>query len=113
MPQCAECGREYDSLDGCPSCAARGATSVACPRCGEDYSDGDSCPACGFAPSPIPCERHPEVQADGRCVICGRAICRECRGNPQDKRVHLCDEHAPVLVIEGWAQVYEGTLEVE
>lgn len=113
MPRCSNCGVDHDSPEGCPSCAAPVESVVTCPRCEEDYNGGDSCPACGFAPIPIPCDRHPHVLADGRCVICGRAICNDCRGNPSDKRVYLCDDHAAVVVIEGWAQVYDGANEVE
>jgi hypothetical protein len=113
MPRCSDCGADYDSPDGCPSCAGQSNAVVTCPRCEESYQGGDSCPACGFAPIPIPCERHPLILADGRCVVCGRAICGDCRGNAADKRVYLCDEHGSVNVIEGWAQVYDDANEVE
>jgi hypothetical protein len=114
MARCAECGREYgDTLEECPDCSTGVERAIVCERCGERFRGTDSCPACGLAIEPIPCERHPTVLADGRCVICGRAICEECRGNPNDRRVHLCEDHASVFVISGWAQVHEDAHEFE
>jgi hypothetical protein len=82
-----------------------------CVRCGEKFEAADACPACGRARVDLVCERHPEAQAEGRCVICAVAVCRECsRGQG---RAHLCGEHAAVPVIQGWAQVYSTTSEFE
>jgi hypothetical protein len=44
-------------------------------------------------------------------VACGQALCEECRSS--DRRAALCPEHAGLLVIEGWAQVYSATSDFE
>lgn len=44
-------------------------------------------------------------------MICGRLVCDECRHG--DNLALLCEEHAEVTVIQGWAQVYTTTSEFE
>ena len=44
-------------------------------------------------------------------MVCGRALCEECRG--REGRIALCADHAGVTVIEGWAQVYSATSNFE
>src|SRR5687768_11609481 len=52
---------------------------MTCPNCSETIADdSDACPACGRLHSPLECERHPEREANGHCVICGTAVCDEC-----------------------------------
>lgn len=46
-------------------------------------------------------------------MICGVPVCEECRGQPVDRRVHLCGIHGSVFVISGWAEVPGGGHEVE
>lgn len=46
---------------------------------------------------------HPEVEAFGACVICGRRLCERC-GRPGRDRC-LCPDHVNVELIEGWATV--------
>jgi hypothetical protein len=111
MPICPTCGREYpDEHDGCPHCAAD-APVVKCERCGERYRGADACPACGAARETLACAEHPDREAAGRCVVCGRAVCDECRVD--DRYAFLCREHEGVMVIEGWAQVYSAPNEFE
>jgi hypothetical protein len=87
--------------------------ALTCEVCGESFGDSDACPACGTAVERFACDRHPMAVATGRCVVCSRALCQECRGDAAEERVHLCDEHASVFVIQGWAQVVEETDEIE
>lgn len=47
----------------------------------------------------------------GRCVICGRALCRACRRD--EGKAYLCDEHRGTTIIQGWAQVYSTTGEFQ
>lgn len=110
MVQCPNCGNEHeDGLSACPACGQE-YEEYTCSRCGERYQGSDSCPACGFARESFQCEKHPDKQAEGRCVICGRALCRECgRGD----NALLCADHADMTVIQGWAQVYTTTSEFE
>lgn len=112
MAHCPTCETEYpDSQHECPACAAADGPVHRCARCGEDYRGGDACPACGVLREPTACATHAERQADGRCVVCGQALCSECAGT--DRRVQLCDRHRDITVIEGWAQVYSPTTEFE
>lgn len=82
-----------------------------CGRCGESFSGSDSCPACGWTAAEFFCDRHPQVRAIGRCVVCGRALCTECRAG--EGRAYRCAEHAKVNVIQGWAQIYSTASEFE
>ena len=83
--------------------------TFACPRCGAEYTSGDSCPSCGFLQVPVPCEDDPSRNAAFRCVLCGRTACGADPGN----RPALCELHAHVPIVEGWAQVYTTTDEIE
>ena len=77
--------------------------TTTCPRCGSEYAGGDACPACGLLQNPVPCDDAPGQQARYRCVLCGRTVCGK---EPDGKRAALCELHATVPLIEGWAQVY-------
>ena len=111
MPVCPECNNEYAAeLSACPACGAEPAV-LQCGRCGEEFSGADSCPACGKVREAVPCELHGETLAEARCVICGRALCRECEngGGPAS----LCLDHADATIIQGWAQIYTTASEFE
>lgn len=111
MSRCPNCGAEHEEgLTACPVCGYE-YVEHACARCGETYLGGDACPACGIARESFQCETHPNNQADGRCVICGRAVCKECR--QEESPAFLCVDHAEMTVIQGWAQVYTTTREFE
>lgn len=77
--------------------------TITCPRCGAEYTGGDACPSCGVLQAPVPCDDDPSRTAAYRCVLCGRTV---CGAEPAGKRAALCDLHAHVPIIEGWAQVY-------
>jgi hypothetical protein len=83
-----------------------------CPNCGATF-DGEveTCPACGHLDAAMQCERHPDRPAFGRCVVCGSAVCEEC----DKERVvhHVCPAHHEVEIIEGWAQVYTTSTDVD
>ena len=83
-----------------------------CPNCEETVdAETEVCPACGYFFVDRSCERHPTREADGACVICGRALCPEC--NRPQGRHFSCDEHAHIPLIQGWAQVYSAGDDVE
>lgn len=123
MQQCVQCEADFaEGLAQCPECgaaapqgdeyeASAGSDVYVCARCEESFTDSDACPACGALREEVACERHPERDAVGRCVVCGRAVCEACAG--EAGRAVRCDEHAGVRVIEGWAQVYSATSDVE
>jgi hypothetical protein len=83
-----------------------------CSNCEQEFDVSEpSCPACGHLVQPVPCAQHADREAAGVCVICGRAVCEEC---DQSEDVHyLCPLHADIPVIEGWAQVYTTSDDVE
>lgn len=83
-----------------------------CPRCAETVSaSADYCPVCGEPFTSVSCADHPDRVAVGCCVICGRPVCHDCRSG--ERRACLCQEHAGIPVIEGWAQVYSTGDEIE
>jgi hypothetical protein len=112
MTRCTNCETEYDdTLPACPSCGAAAPESVVCNRCGQEYQGGDSCPACGILRGEAQCDNHPNLRAVGRCALCGLALCSDCA--TEGRGVTLCETHRGVPIIEGWAQVYSTTSELE
>lgn len=111
MAYCTTCHSEYDStLAHCPDCAEESAESFACEHCGEGYKGGDSCPSCGSLRVERACDEHPDRPAEKRCVLCGKAVCEDCRSGDS---AAVCADHRTVPIIEGWAQVYSTTGEFE
>lgn len=88
-------------------------STIRCSRCEQDVTSTEpACPACGHLHAgPIACLRHPDARADGVCVICGDAVCREC--DTDDHVHHSCPDHVDIPVIEGWAQIYTTADTVE
>src|ERR1051325_9294519 len=83
-----------------------------CPHCGEQVAaDADSCIACGHLHVEGTCTLHPERKADGVCVMCGTALCEEC--NRGAGTMFVCADHASVPVMDGWAQVYTTSDDLE
>jgi hypothetical protein len=112
MIDCPNCGAQIpDEAEACPECGAEPAPPIRCERCENDFAGSDACPACGLIVAELACDRHPDRPAVGRCVLCATAVCRECQDD--ERRVALCPEHRKVPVIEGWAQIYSTTSEVE
>lgn len=112
MARCPACETDYpEGLEACPACAGGPGEVFWCERCGERYAGSDACLACGALRGPCACEAHPDRAADGRCVVCARALCAACGGATRPAR--LCEEHREVRVIEGWGQVYSTTSEFE
>jgi RNA polymerase subunit RPABC4/transcription elongation factor Spt4 len=114
MNACPECGAILtEGHATCPSCGhdvqPKGRD---CPNCGEVIAaDGDACPVCGHLMVDATCDRHPDRAARGQCALCGTVLCEECDAGAS--RYHLCEEHAEVPIIEGWAQVLSLADEVE
>lgn len=91
--------------------ASAGGEGFRCPRCETEYEGADACPACGTLQAATACETHPDNEARGRCVICGRALCDRCSSASGD--AFLCEDHRNVHMIQGWAQVYSTHGEIE
>jgi predicted RNA-binding Zn-ribbon protein involved in translation (DUF1610 family) len=112
MTRCPSCDREIpDGAAACPACGSEPAEVFRCRRCESEYEEADACPVCGALREPVPCAEHPDRPAHSRCVICGRAVCS--RDVPEGREPALCADHGSVPVIEGWAQVYSTTTEME
>lgn len=113
MARCPECGTEAPAgAAECPVCGAATQETVECPNCHESIpADEEACPACGFLRVQMPCAVHPDRLAVGVCVVCGKPLCEAC--NQGEKPYFKCDVHAPVEIVEGWAQVYTTGDDVE
>lgn len=113
MIECRECGAENaDGASVCDRCGASLAGLLECTNCEQAYEASEpSCPACGQLVEPKRCAQHAERQAEGECVVCGRAVCEEC---DRSEEVHYaCPDHARTPIIQGWAQVYTTADDVE
>jgi hypothetical protein len=67
--------------------------TLRCSRCGADHADPDGCTTTRF-----------------RCVICGTPVCGQ---EPPGTHSALCELHDSIPVIQGWAQVYTSSDEIE
>lgn len=87
--------------------------TIRCPRCDQEVdAEGPACPACGHLHNgTLDCKRHPDRTATGVCVICGDALCEEC--DSADEMHHACPDHSEIPVIEGWAQIYTTSDDME
>lgn len=77
-----------------------------CTNCDiEATDDSDYCPRCGtlFLEN-VKCEIHPDVDAEGVCVICAKPFCNKCGHNVN--KVFLCNEHNGYEIYEGMARVF-------
>jgi predicted RNA-binding Zn-ribbon protein involved in translation (DUF1610 family) len=83
-----------------------------CPDCDQEIeADSESCPACGTLFVSGTCRRHPDRVAAGACIVCGQPVCEEC--DDDEPGHHVCPEHAGIPIIEGWAQIYSTSGELE
>jgi hypothetical protein len=82
-----------------------------CPQCTEEVtSDSDFCPHCGVLfdeAGDVMCDLHPQIPAQGVCIICRNVVCPECGFDVLGRVV--CAEHKAVTVQEDWAEVYQST----
>ena len=75
----------------------------------EIETDSDYCPRCGtIFIEEVKCENHPEIGAEGVCVICAKPCCEKCGYTYKD--VFLCNEHVNTETYQGLAKVY-GTVD--
>lgn len=84
---------------------------IQCSRCGDEVTpDSEFCPHCGFLFSKAGkqhCDNHPDVKAEGICVICRTLICNECGKAVHGK--HFCLDHTAVEVQQDWALVFQSS----
>ena len=119
MTTCPECGSSGpDSFGECLTCGARqhGVETIGltadCPHCGERIAaDAEACPACGHLHVEASCAHHADVKAKGQCVVCGDTLCKAC--NKGGENHFLCETHRTIPVVQGWAQVYSTSDDLE
>jgi hypothetical protein len=92
---------------------------VFCDTCEEPISpDSKFCPHCGILlggggekPADIRCQTHPDAEAVGACVMCGKPVCDACAVRKQGKVFCSNDEH--VSMTFDWAAVCTTNTEYE
>jgi hypothetical protein len=82
-----------------------------CPQCGREVEGDAVCSGCGRLEAEAPCARHPDRTAHGQCVVCGSAVCEAC--DKDEVREYLCPDHHAVTIVDGWAQVYTTSDDLE
>jgi hypothetical protein len=90
-------------------------STVRCTHCEVEFDAGEAaCPACGHIhEGSASCARHDFREANGICVICGDPVCEECNAASSGRMHYACPVHREVPVIEGWAQVYTTSDNIE
>jgi len=88
-------------------------STIRCPHCEQEVDAAEpTCTVCGHIHSGVMnCARHEERAADGVCVICGAPVCTEC-DNVSGVH-HVCPVHCEIPLMDGFAQVYTTSEEVE
>lgn len=84
-----------------------------CSNCNNEIGEGDDfCPHCGaiFAENVV-CERHPEIEASGACIVCAVPCCDECGMLVNDR--FLCNRHSSYEIFEGMVRVYTSLDEAD
>ncbi len=81
-----------------------------CDKCKlEIETDSDFCPRCGtIFIEDVKCENHPDIEAEGVCVICAKPVCNSC--GIKVNNMFLCNEHDSIEIYQGLAKVY-GTVD--
>lgn len=82
-----------------------------CPQCGREIEGEGACAGCGRLQVEATCDRHPDRTAEGQCVVCGSVVCSEC--DKDEAREFLCPDHHAITVVDGWAQVYTTSDDLE
>ncbi|MBN2011116.1 hypothetical protein JW960_17345 [candidate division KSB1 bacterium] len=83
-----------------------------CENCHHDVDvDAAFCPYCGgIYTDYLRCEKHGMTDADGVCVICGKAYCSRCGGWVNS--TFRCNEHAQYEIISDMACVFAASDEM-
>lgn len=116
MPECHQCGAEYDGTpEVCPQCGTTVTGLIECRNCKEQIqAEAEYCPVCGelqIDDEDIECENHPDAPAVAVCIICGKPVCKKCRKIKMNKT--FCDEDKHIRVYQSWAIAYTSSTEYE
>src|SRR5512135_2928441 len=122
MKYCPNCEAEYeDTATVCADCGIPlvDTKPLHCPVC-EERVDRPVlfCPHCGhyagLAEEPEEfqkCETHPETEANGICIVCGKFVCDECSVDKDGKI--FCNDDSHVQIHQDYALIYRTTMEYE
>lgn len=78
--------------------------TASCRACGRTRPQGaERCGWCGTLDRSSTCEDHPDRVSSEACVICGRAVCPDCRHGP--RLGALCEDHVTLRLLSGWAEI--------
>ena len=122
MPYCPDCGYEYvPGVLICPDCQSplRQAELTLCDSCDEPVDrDSRFCSHCGIrrkevegGESKIVCATHPNDEAMGRCVFCGKLVCDRCAVRRQGRIFCENDEHVKMMF--DWVAVWTASTPYE
>lgn len=81
-------------------------SSLRCIRCRNEVTEADEfCPRCGtLFHDTVFCSNHLDRVAEGACVICASAFCRECL--KWKHGMFLCEVHKRYEIHQGMARVF-------
>jgi hypothetical protein len=84
-----------------------------CPKCNSSINSEDEfCTECGeIFLEEIKCKNHPDVNANGVCIICCEAYCNHCLGSLD--KMYLCIQHSNYEIYQGMARVHGTNSEAE
>jgi len=122
MPFCPQCGYQYkEGTTVCPDCSEPlvAGELLSCEFCLEHLDQEQKfCPNCGMLQAAmieegdeVECENHPEMDAVGICVVCGKPVCGDCAVKRQGRILCENDEH--ISIAQGWAVVCTMSTEYE
>ncbi len=121
MPYCPQCHTEYQSdAKDCADCLIPlvEGKPLFCPNCEEFVTKDDTfCDNCGIILPKIPfeevpdCENHPDTEASGGCVVCGKPVCEEC-ATEQNGRL-FCENDDHLNMHQGFVVAYTTSTDYE
>lgn len=121
MPYCPNCFTEYQiGITQCVDCniALVDGTPSVCPKCEEPVSKDETfCDHCGVLllvadDAKIPdCDTHPDEEAIGGCIVCGKPVCEDCANMVEGKV--FCDNDSHYNIHQDFAIAYTTSTDYE
>jgi hypothetical protein len=121
MSYCPSCLTEYETtVSVCADCdipLVEG-SPMYCPSCEEPVTADDTfCDSCGVVLVPESaevrpeCSVHPDVDAVGGCLVCGKPVCEECARQIEGK--YFCADDSHYNVHQKYVVAYTCSTEYE
>jgi hypothetical protein len=121
MPICPKCRSEYEKgIEVCAECQVEleDIILIECGNCHESVNQLIGyCPHCGYSVEgedseyAKECDNHPDSNAIGACVVCGKPVCEKCSAI-HNKKI-FCDNDEHVRIFGDWAVVFSCGTEYE